>query len=83
MPYQEGSLAATAIVLSNSSTFLPFNALTPSKQLFCKMHLLSRIRRNPLPLVKSRLQLINRFLNLLFHNIKRVLSRRHLSVLRN
>lgn len=39
--------------------YLPPNALTKSKQLPSKIYLLSSIGRNALPLVKSRLQLIN------------------------
>lgn len=38
---------------------LPLNALTTSKQLLYKIYSLSSIGRNMLPLVKSRLQLIN------------------------
>jgi hypothetical protein len=39
--------------------YLPVNALTTRKQFLCEMYLLSSIRRNTLPLVKSILQLIN------------------------
>ena len=39
--------------------YLPPNALTKSKQLPSEIYLLSSIGRNALPLVKSRLQLIN------------------------
>ena len=39
--------------------YLPLNALTTSKQLLYKIYSLSSIGRNMLPLVKSRLQLIN------------------------
>lgn len=38
---------------------LPLNALTTSKQLLYKIYSLPSIGRNMLPLVKSRLQLIN------------------------
>lgn len=73
MPYQGGSLDATEMALSDSSTFLPLGISTRSKYFLWKVQMLPSIKCI-FPLVKIKLQPVNRILNTSPDSVKWILS---------